>query len=128
MLQDYPVVRILADIALFVSKFFGNPQGAKSKPQQSTLAFNPTQSSKAENPPSPKAINTNGLVIENGTENAKKGEDDGDTDMGGQSGLLDTASKNPALKTEESKTSRDKPLNPTQSTVANEDMKDDEGV
>lgn len=67
-----------------LGKFFGNPQGAKPKPQQSTLAFNPSQSSKA------------------------------------------TASKEPALKIEKSKSPRDKLLETVESIAADEDMTDGE--
>lgn len=126
--RGYSVTRNLADIALFDSKFFGIPQGAKSKPQQSTLAFNSTQSSKAETPQGPKAEKTNGSIIENGTDDAKKQEDDGDIELGDNPGILETASKEPVLKTEKSKSSRDKTLSPIESKAVDEDRKDDEGV
>lgn len=128
MLQTTPVVRNIANRTLFDSKFFGNPQGAKSKPQQSTLAFNPAQSFKAEKSKDPKVDSTNGSVMENGTEDAKNREDDGDVGMGGNSGTLKTISKEPALKVEKSKSSRDKILYSIESTVADENIKDGEGV
>lgn len=121
---DDSVVRNIANGTLFDSKFFGNPQGAKSKPQQSTLAFNPAQLSKAEKSKDPKVNSTNGSVTENGTEDSKNREDDGDVEIGGNSGTLKTISKGSALKVEKSKRSRDKTLYSIESTVADENIKD----
>lgn len=117
MLQNYSVVRNLADTAFSDSKFFGNPQVAKSKPQQSTLAFNPAPSPKVEKPQGYDAKNANGSVIDNGIEDAKK-EDDGDTEVDNESRISEAEFKEPALKIKRSESSRDKMV---QSVVADED-------
>lgn len=98
----------------------------KSKPQQSTLAFNPAQSPKVEKLQGSGENSTNGSVVENGTEDAEKQED---VELGGRLGMLETASKESALKIEKPKVSvNHKFLDPVQSAVKDEDMKDDEGV
>lgn len=113
---------------LLNSKFFGNPQGAKSKPQQSTLAFSPAQLSKAETPQGSKSKSTNGSAKENRTGVAKKQEDDENIEMRDKPGRLQIAPKEPALKIEKSKNSRDKTIDPIESMTADEDMKDVDGM
>ncbi|MCJ1423241.1 hypothetical protein MMC29_001123 [Sticta canariensis] len=107
-----------------LGKFFGNPQGVKSKPQQSTLAFNRAQSPNVEKLQGSGENSTNGSVVENGTEDAEKQED---VELGGRLGIIETASKESALKIEKPKVSPNhKFLDPVESAVTDEDMKDDE--
>lgn len=110
----------------FNSKFFGNPQGVKSKAQQSTLAFNPAQSPKVDKLQGSGEKSANGSVVENGTEAARKQED---VELGDRLGTLETASKESALKIEKPKASlKHEFLDPVESAVTDEDMKVDEGV
>lgn len=67
-------------------------------------------------------------MIENGTEDAKKQEVDGDIEIGDNPGILETAFKEPVLKTEKSTSSRDETLSPIELKVVDKDRKDDQGV
>lgn len=58
MLRFCAVIRGFTDNLLHNRKFFKNPNGPKSKPQQSTLAFSTGQSSKSEKTSKPKTNNT----------------------------------------------------------------------
>ena len=101
----------------------------KSKPQQSTLAFNPAQSPKVEKTQGSgenSTSSTNSSVVENGTEDTEKRED---VELGGRLGVLETASKESALKIEKPKVSPNHNfLDPVESAVTHEDIKDDEGM
>lgn len=54
-----------SNFVIFDSKFFGNPNNANSKPQQSTLAFNKPEPSKPNNTENPRTNRTRDLVTSN---------------------------------------------------------------